>query len=39
MRYRLEIKEEARRQLSAMERNAGEPGVPWDQVKAELDLD
>ena len=24
---------------SAIERNAGKPGVPWEQVKAELDLD
>jgi hypothetical protein len=23
----------------AVERNAGKPGVPWEQVKAELDLD
>ena len=23
---------------SAIERNAGKPGVPWEQVKAELDL-
>jgi len=23
----------------AIERNAGKPGVPWEQVKAELDLD
>jgi hypothetical protein len=24
---------------SAIERNAGKPGVSWEQVKAELDLD
>ena len=24
---------------SAIERNAGKPGVPWEQVKAEFDLD
>jgi hypothetical protein len=24
---------------SAIERNAGKPGLPWEQVKAELDLD
>ena len=23
----------------AIERNAGKPGIPWDQVKAELKLD
>jgi hypothetical protein len=23
----------------AVERNAGKPGVPWEQVKAELELD
>ncbi len=23
----------------AIERNAGKPGVPWEQVKRELDLD
>lgn len=23
---------------SAIERNAGKPGVPWEKVKAELDL-
>ena len=23
---------------SAIERNAGKPGVPWEEVKAELDL-
>jgi hypothetical protein len=24
---------------SAVKENAGKPGVPWEQVKAELDLD
>jgi hypothetical protein len=24
---------------SAIERNAGKPGVPWEQVEAELNLD
>jgi hypothetical protein len=24
---------------AAVERNAGHPGVPWEKVKAELDLD
>jgi hypothetical protein len=24
---------------SAVERNAGEPGVPWEKVKADLQLD
>ena len=24
---------------SAVKRNAGKPGVPWEKVKAELDLD
>ena len=24
---------------SAIERNAGKPGVPWEQVKKELDVD
>ena len=24
---------------AAVEENAGKPGVPWEQVKAELDLD
>ena len=24
---------------AAIERNAGKPGVPWEQVRAELDLE
>ncbi len=24
---------------AAVERNAGKPGIPWEQVKAELDSD
>ena len=43
MRYRLEIKIEDMEDLmelrAAAERNAGKPGVPWDEVKTEIDLD
>lgn len=66
MRYRLELKEEAREQLralprvlftlegdleriedledlmelrAAVERNEGKPGILWEKVKGELELD
>ncbi len=36
---RLEDLEDLMELRAAVERNAGKPGVPWEQVKAELDLD
>jgi len=36
---RIEDMEDLIELRSAMERNAGKPGVPWEQVKAELDID
>lgn len=36
---RLEDLEDLMGLRAAVERNAGKPGVPWEQVKAELDLD
>jgi len=38
-RERLEDVEDLIELRSAIERNAGKPGVPWEKVKAELDLD
>jgi hypothetical protein len=35
---RIEDMEDLLELRSAIERNAGKPGVPWEQVKAELDL-
>jgi hypothetical protein len=39
LQERLEDMEDLLELRAAVERNAGKPGVPWDQVKAELDLD
>ena len=36
---RLEDTEDLMELRAAVERNAGKPGVPWEQVKAELELD
>lgn len=36
---RLEDMEDLIELRAAVERNAGKPGAPWEQVKAELDLD
>jgi len=38
LRERLEDVEDLIEIRSAIERNAGKPGVPWEKVKAELDL-
>jgi hypothetical protein len=39
LQERVEDMEDLMELRSAVERNAGKPGVPWEQVKAELDLD
>ena len=39
LRERVEDVEDLIELCSAIERNAGRPGVPWEKVKAELDLD
>ena len=39
LRQRLEDIEDLIELRSAIERNAGRPGVPWEKMKAELDLD
>jgi hypothetical protein len=39
LQERLEDMEDLMELRGAVERNAGKPGVPWEQVKAELDLD
>jgi hypothetical protein len=39
LQERLEDMEDLIELRAAVERNAGKPGVPWEQVKAELDLD
>ena len=39
LQERVEEMEDLIELRSAVERNAGKPGVPWEQVKAELDLD
>ena len=36
---RIEDMEDLIELRSAIERNAGKPGVPWEQMKKELDLD
>lgn len=38
LQERLEDMEDLLELRGAVERNAGKPGAPWDQVKAELDL-
>ncbi len=39
LQQRIEDMEDLIELRSAIERNAGKPGVPWERVKAELDLD
>lgn len=39
LQERLEDMEDLMELRAAVERNAGNPGTPWEQVKAELDLD
>ena len=39
LQERLEDMEDLIELRAAVERNAGKPGVPWEQLKAELDLD
>jgi len=39
LQERIEDMEDLIELRSAIERNAGKPGVPWEQVKTELDLD
>jgi hypothetical protein len=38
LRERLEDMEDLMELRAAIERNAGQPGTPWDQVKTELSL-
>ena len=38
LRERLEDVEDLIELHSAIERNAGKPGVPWEKVKAELEI-
>ena len=38
LQERIEDMEDLMELRSAIERNVGKPGVPWEQVKAELDL-
>jgi hypothetical protein len=39
LRERIEDMEDLIELRGAVERNAGKPGVPWEQVKTEMDLD
>ena len=39
LQERIEDMEDLIELRSAIERNAGKPGVPWKQVKTQLDLD
>ncbi len=39
LQERIEDMEDLLELRAAVEENAGKPGVPWEQVKAELDLD
>ena len=39
LQERIEDVEDLIELRGAIERNAGKPGVPWEQVKGELDLD
>ena len=39
LQERLEDMEDLMELRAAVEENAGKPGVPWEKVKAELDLD
>ena len=38
LQERIEEMEDLMELRAAVERNAGKPGTPWDQVKAELDV-
>ena len=38
LQERIEDMEDLIELRSAVERNAGQPGVPWEQVKAELEI-
>jgi hypothetical protein len=38
LRRRVEDLEDLRDLNAAIERNAGKPGIPWDEVKRELNL-
>ena len=38
LRERLEDMEDLMELRAAVERNAGKPGVPWEQVKKELEI-
>ena len=39
LRQRVEDLEDLYELREAVERNAGKPGIPWDKVKTELELD
>ena len=39
LQERIEDMEDLIELRGAIERNAGKPGVPWERVKSELDLD
>jgi len=39
LQERLEDMEDLIELRAAVERNAGKPGAPWEQVKSELELD
>lgn len=39
LQERFEDMEDLMELRAAVERNAGKPGTPWEQVKAEIDLD
>ncbi len=39
LQERIEDMEDLIELRGAIERNAGKPGVPWEQVKVELDLE
>jgi hypothetical protein len=39
LRERIEDMEDLMDLRAAVDRNAGKPGTPWDQVKVELDLE
>lgn len=39
LQERIEDMEDLIELRSAVERNAGKPGVPWEKVKTELELD
>jgi len=39
LRERMEDLEDLMELRAAVERNAGKPGVPWDEAKKQLDID